>query len=49
MWVDFVQACGPVFIGLSTARDAGIWFFQMNAPYISAYMESFVIKKGWLS
>ena len=49
MWFEFiVNGCAPIFTAMSAARDAGIWFIQMNAPYISNYMESSLIEKGRL-
>jgi len=46
--IEIFEWLGNAYQAYRAAHDAGIWFFQMNAPYIQNYMESSLIEKGRL-
>ena len=48
MWFEILDGLGTIYNAYRAAQDAGIWIFQVNAPYIQNYMESSLIEKGRL-
>lgn len=45
---EILEWLGHAYQAYRAAQDSGIWFIQMNAPYIQNYMESSLIEQGRL-